>query len=909
MLLGIALSTGTVVQAQAQEPDASQGIQEEQPVQGAEISSPSDGEPIGPEGAPEGVQEQEASQGIELNPIVVEGDEPSPAAPPVRSARGTAPIQTAVPAPLPEPEPEGVERSTFGGEPTAYSPVEGYVATRSATGTKTDTPIMETPQSISVIGVEQMQDQGVQTLQEAVRYTPGVFADGFGLDTRNDYAIIRGIPAAYFIDGLQTQVVSGSNSNTIQIEPYALERIEVLRGPSSMLYGATSAGGIINGVSKRPTLEPFAEAGIDYGSFDFKQVRGDVSGPISEGSDWYYRITALGRRADTQVDYVDNDRFMIQPALSYRPDADTDVTFIANFRKDDGGSVQQFMPQAGTLYPNINGRIVPRDTFTGEPGDYYNTEQQSGTLLIDKTFNNKLKFHSGTRYTHTENEYDSTLPAPLTPARFSILNSPFANLLGTDLVIPDYAPFLDASQEEVARVRFVSNTETEVFNQDAYLTGEINTGRINHEITGGVDFMSFKEESSRADSLDNLLTSTSVNPGVVPAAEAAAFAQAYPIALAQIPSFVPPATAQALATQFANDYVAGLGINRQSVLQLAGYPGFQKNFNLYNPSYGPSDYQVDLGTFSPVDPNNLTLRENPTERQYQTGVYLQDQIRLGNWIGILGIRQDWVNIGFEGSPDTHEQATSGRAALMYEFDAGWAPYITWSQSFTPQPGQIVSDELFVRTNARAATPREGEQIEVGLKIQPDGSRFGLYMSAYQLTEENLVVSPDTLFETLIGAEVEAKGFEIEAIGNITDELKVIGAYSYTDAKYTDYPDPLGIKIGTQREGAPPHLASLWGIYTFSRGWLEGVSIGGGVRYIGEIEDVAVDITTGQRLEVTTPSVTLFDASLAYETDNWRWAVTAQNLEDTYYVLSCTAFRGDCAIGQARTVIGSATYKF
>lgn len=883
-LVVTAFSSGIVAHAQESESssqetqsESSENSQEEQASQAEEAASEG-------EGAPETVQEQESSSpGVELDPIVVEGQEPSPEAPPEPATRGTAPIQTAVQTPLPEPEPEGVERSVAGGEPTAYSPVEGYVATRSATGTKTDTPIMETPQSISVIGVEQMRDQGVQTIQEAVRYTPGVFADGFGLDTRNDYAIIRGVPAAYFVDGLQTQITSGSYFNTVQIEPYALERIEVLRGPSSMLYGATSAGGIINGISKRPTLEPFAEVGVDYGSFDFRQIRGDVSGPLTKDGKWYYRITGLGRESDTQVDYVNNDRFMIQPAISYRPNDNTDVTFIANIRKDDSGSVQQFLPPEGTLFPNINGRIIPRDTFTGEPGDYYDTEQQTATLLIDHKFNSKLKFHSGLRYAHTENEYDSTLPALLTPTRFGFVNQPFVGFLGTNLITPDYAPFLDADQEEVARVRFIQNTETEVFNQDTFLTGEINTGRINHEITGGVDFMGFKQEQQRADLLDNLLTTTSVNPGIVPAAAAALG--------------IPP--------QFASLF----GITRETVLQSAGYPGFQRPFNLYNPTYGRSNYQIDLGTFAPVDPNDITLRDVPTQRQYQTGLYVQDQLRLGNWIGILGIRQDWVDIKFEGAPDVQEKATTGRAALMYEFDAGFAPYISWSQSFTPQPGQTISDDLFAPVNLRAATPREGEQIEVGLKIQPEGSRFGIYMSAYELEEDNIVVSPDTLFQTLIGASTRVRGFEFEAIGHLTPELKMIGAYSYTDAEYTAYPDPLGIKAGTQLEGAPPHLASLWGIYTFSRGWLEGVSVGAGVRYIGEIDDVAVDISTGERLSVTTPSVTLVDASIAYETDHWRWAVTAQNLEDKYYVTSCTAFRGDCAIGQARTVIGSATYKF
>src|SRR5690606_29482326 len=110
------------------------------------------------------------------------------------------------------------------------------------------------------------------------------------------------------------------------------------------------------------------------------------------------------------------------------------------------------------------------------------------------------------------------------------------------------------------------------------------------------------------------------------------------------------------------------------------------------------------------------------------------------------------------------------------------------------------------TNGRAATPREGNQIEVGLKIQPRGSRFAVNLAAYELNEENLVASPDTLFETLIGAARRVRGFEFEAIGNLTDELVAIASYTYTDAVFTDYPDPLAYKIGTQDSAMPEHLA-------------------------------------------------------------------------------------------------------
>src|SRR5687767_428581 len=149
-----------------------------------------------------------------------------------KTARKAAPKQTA-------PATEGLSALPPAPAETATGPVKDYVATRSATGTKTDTPLREVPQSISVVGTEQMRDMGVQALQESLRYMPGLVPDGFGFDSRGDYVLIRGIPASFFLDGMRTSY--GFYANTAGAEPYSLERIEVLRGPSSMLYGQSAS--------------------------------------------------------------------------------------------------------------------------------------------------------------------------------------------------------------------------------------------------------------------------------------------------------------------------------------------------------------------------------------------------------------------------------------------------------------------------------------------------------------------------------------------------------------------------------------------------------------------------------------------------------------------------------------------
>jgi iron complex outermembrane receptor protein len=768
------------------------------------------------------------------------------------SAQGTD-VSTATPPPgTPTRRPE-----------TAYGPVQGYAATRTATGIKTDTPLKEVPQSVTVVGTEQMRDQGVQNLQEAIRYAPGVFADAFGYDSRGDYSWIRGTATAFFLDGLRTNL--GYYVNSIAIDPYALERVEVLRGPASMLYGQVPTGGIVNAISKLPSEIPYGEITVEYGSFDFKQVKIDKTGTLTEDGKWLYRIVGLARDADTQVDFVENDRLMLAPSLTYRPTNDTSITVLGNFRNDDSDTTPQFLPQIGTLTPNVNGQIVPRDTFVGEPEDYYDTDQESATLFVDHRFGEDLKLRHVSRYTHTENAYSSTYAAVLTPARFSFLNATF----GADILDGSNAPFLNTDQSEVARATLVQFSETEVFNSDTNLTATFMTGAIGHKVLGGFDYMRFTSDLLTSGTVvDNLLTSNGVNPAFQP-------------------------TIQFL------------------------YGGLQPAFDIFNPQYGQSTYLLSFATGGTVTRDAIPLTARPTEIQIQSGLYIQDQLRLGPWIAVLGLRQDWLTMESDGSPDEKHETTTGRAALMYELDFGLTPYVSYSTSFAPQPGQPVGDHIYTTVAEwRPAGPLEGEQVEIGFKYQPDGAPFMINASVYELTERNQIAQPDFLFAAVQGADINARGFEIEAIGDVTRNLRMIAAYSYTDAKFEKYPelDPLhpGISdfmVGKPVDGLPAHLASLWAVYTLHDGFMKGLSVGGGVRYVGESESFGKDIATGTELYVKTPSYTLFDAMVAYETEDWRWQLTAQNLEDEYYVVACTAFRGDCGIGQARTIITGFTYKF
>ena len=243
---------------------------------------------------------------------------------------------------------------------TALSHVDGYVAKISRTATKTDTPIDETPQSISVITSDQFTDQGAKSVQEILRYSAGVTADQYGLDSRSDNYSIRGADAVPYLNGLR--FINTFYTETTRPDPYSLERVEILRGPSSMLYGAGGVGGIVNLVTKRPQEVARNEIGFSLGNFDQKQIQADFTGPVADTDTLFYRLVLLGRDADTQVNYVEDKRTLIAPSLTWKPDDKTSFTLLAQHQRNETGSTAQFLPWSGVLTPNPNGKL-DYDTF------------------------------------------------------------------------------------------------------------------------------------------------------------------------------------------------------------------------------------------------------------------------------------------------------------------------------------------------------------------------------------------------------------------------------------------------------------------------------------------------------------------------------------------------------------------
>ena len=270
---------------------------------------------------------------------------------------------------------------------------------RALSGTKTDTPVTEIPQSVSVITAEDFHDRAAVNLQDVIRYSAGATSELNGVDTRGDFLAVRGTGAEQYLDGLNRMpgFIYGG-----RLEIFTVERAELLRGPSSTLYGGGGAGGILNSISKRPQTNFGGEIGIVYGTDDYKQVQLDVTGPIADGLS--ARLVGLYRDADLQQSSQRNDRITVMPAVTLRPGPDTDVTFIGLYQRDRLGS-QTYLPTSKTIDGSGATRISD-DFYLGEP-DFNHTfaDHYALSVLVTHRFSDHLTFSSRNRAFEQDTDY------------------------------------------------------------------------------------------------------------------------------------------------------------------------------------------------------------------------------------------------------------------------------------------------------------------------------------------------------------------------------------------------------------------------------------------------------------------------------------------------------------------------
>lgn len=345
---------------------------------------------------------------------------------------------------------------------TSRSPGEGYVAKDSASATKTPTPVAETPQSISVITRASMTDRAVQSVADSLVYSANVNGQRYGNDTRSDYFTVRGFPADLYLDGLRIPQIANQTGGYagFRVEPYFLNRVEVLRGPSSALFGQTNVGGVVNMISKDPSDEASGEVYARYGSFSQKETGFDLTGPLGKDGDLAYRLMGIYRDSETGIKLGKNDRFAISPTISWTPDEDTSLTVYGAYMKDDAGQAGAIIPARGSVLPNSLGMAIPRNFTDGDPRyDTYEKETAYVGYRLEQALSDDLTLRQNFRYSRLDANYQNLFTSGLLPDERTITRTVY-----------NAQPVLDA------------------YALDTNLEYKFDTGPMQHTMLAGVDF-------------------------------------------------------------------------------------------------------------------------------------------------------------------------------------------------------------------------------------------------------------------------------------------------------------------------------------------------------------------------------------------------------------------------------------
>lgn len=370
---------------------------------------------------------------------------------------------------------------------SAWGPAATIAARQSATGTKTDTPIQKVPQSISVVTAEEMALHQPKSVKEALSYTPGVAVGTRGASNTYDYLIIRGFAADgqsqnNYLNGLKMQ---GNFYNDAVIDPYMLERAEIMRGPVSVLYGKSSPGGLLNMVSKRPTTEPLKEVQFKAGTDSLFQTGFDFSDALDDDGVYSYRLTGLARSANAQQKGAEEQRYAIAPAFTWRPNDKTNFTFLSYFQNEPETGYYGWLPKEGTVEPLPNGKRLPTDFNEGAKNNTYSRNEKMIGYSFDHEFNDTFTVRQNLRFAQNKVSQKSV----------------YGYGMCSDLLYssnPSSSPCANVPQSQwghtLTRQYVIDNEKLENFSVDTQLQSKFATGSVDHTLLTGVDFMRMRND-------------------------------------------------------------------------------------------------------------------------------------------------------------------------------------------------------------------------------------------------------------------------------------------------------------------------------------------------------------------------------------------------------------------------------
>ncbi|KAF0844299.1 catecholate siderophore receptor [Methylovorus glucosotrophus] len=632
---------------------------------------------------------------------------------------------------------------------TEPAKTDGYVTKSSTTATKTNTPLKDVPQAVTVVSQSQIKDQAIRSMEDAIRYTPGVgMAQGEG---NRDTVVFRGNASTgdFFLDGVRDDV-------QYYRDFYNIESVEVLRGANGMIFGRGGAGGVVNRVSKEAGWDPVREISLQAGSYDQRRGSIDIGQAINEAA--AFRLNAMVENADSYRDGVSLRRYGINPTVTLFPTEKTKVVLSAEYFTDHR--------TADRGIPSQNGRpfATNESTFFGNAAKSpTEIEAQNYSALVEHSFDNGVLLRNRTRYSDFDKYYQNV----------------FANSAVDASGNYTVAAYRDDTQRE------------NLFNQTDLLY-TLKQGAVTHKLLVGM-------ELGRQDT-DNV-------------------------------RYRPNSTGTLTTTQSAQNPVFNGPISFT-------------NLQTRNRS------QVDVAAF-----------------------YLQDQIILNpQWQVIVGARLDKFDVDFKNQISgqkikSDDDLFSPRAGLIYKPVEPVSLYASYSQSYVPRAGDQLTSLTVVTSTF---DPEKFKNTEVGAKweVKP-----GLEINAaiFKLERTNVAVSTSATTSALVDGQ-DTKGFELSALGRITDKWNVIGAYTLQKAELVDTTS-VGAN-GASAPNTPRNTFSLWNRYDINETW--GVALGAISRS---------EMYTSFDNTVQLPGYTRFDGAVYAKLDkNLRLQVNIENILNKEYYL-------------------------
>lgn len=594
--------------------------------------------------------------------------------------------------------------------PTEFAdgPVQGYRATRSASATKTDTPIRDIPQAISVVPAAVLEDLGSGDVERALEFAGGVSKQNdFGGLTLFEYSVRGFTTSEFYKDGFSVNRGYPSTPDAAN-----LERIEVLKGPAASLYGRGDPGGTVNLVTKKPQHQAFTRLSANAGSWDRYRTSLDINTPLDDEGKLLSRLNLAVEDNHSFRDHVGSERLFAAPSLSWQLNPDTRLLLEAEVVRHSS------VFDRGVVAPNNRLGSVSRSTFLGEPSD---GDIENDNNLIQASLEHALN-----------DSWQVRLASHFKEGELGGYATEALSL---------------ASDQRTLTRRF---RERETTWHDSItqleLRGELQFGGLQQQLLIGSEYENYRKNERV----------TEIRP--------------------------------------------------------------RSDIDIYDPVYGRP---------RPTGPRSGS---DAHEQVQSHALNLQDQIVFSERLrGVLGMRFERFDQSIDNkvngvrSSQQHDALTQ-RAGLLYQLTPAVGLFANASTSFKPNNGLDRSDRPF--------DPEQGIGYEAGIKFDLLDDRLSTTLAAFHLTKENVLTADpvDASFQTAAG-EARSQGFDLQLSGQLTDALRIIGAFAFIDAEVTKGDDAL--PAGSRLLGVARQSGSLLGVYEFQDGWLRGSDIGAAFSYVGD----------------------------------------------------------------------------